>query len=108
MDDPLAIYLQDHLAGAVHAIELVERIRDQHSHRPLGKFAADLLVDIKKDRETLLEVARKLGTSSSEMKDMTAWAGEKISRLKLRETCSASLGTYEALELLQLGIHGKW
>jgi hypothetical protein len=39
MSDPLATYLRDHLAGSVHAIELVEAIRDQHSDQPLARFA---------------------------------------------------------------------
>jgi hypothetical protein len=53
MSDPLATYLHDHLAGAVHAIALVEAIRDQHSEQPLGRFAANLLIEIKEDSDVL-------------------------------------------------------
>ena len=40
MNDPLATYLHDHLASAVHAIDLLEAIRDEHVSEPLGEFAA--------------------------------------------------------------------
>ena len=43
MSDPLATYLHDHLAGAVHAIDLLESMRKQHMDEPLGRFAARLL-----------------------------------------------------------------
>ena len=108
MDDPLITYLQDHLAGASHGIELAEGIRDRHSEDPLGQVASELLSEIKQDRETLLSVAERLGASSSGVKNTAAWVSEKLSRLKLRERHSHVLGTFESLELLQLGIHGKW
>jgi hypothetical protein len=57
MSDSLGIYLQDHLAGAAYAIDLVEFMRDQHQGDELGQFAATLLVDIKADRDTLQQLA---------------------------------------------------
>lgn len=39
---------------------------------------------------------------------MGAWLEEKVSRVKLRKLNENSIGTLEALEFLQLGIHGKW
>jgi len=107
MSDPLATYLHDHLAGAVHAIDLLEAIRDQYAGEPLGQFAARLLVDIEADRDVLRGLAERTGVGSSGMKEMTAWVGEKVSRLKLRRGASNGLGTFEALEFLELGIHGK-
>ena len=108
MDDPLVTYLEDHLAGAVHAIELVETIRERHPNEPLGQFAQDLMGEIQADRQVLLGLAERVGSSSSAAKDVAAWLGEKVSRLKLRQGHSNPLGTFEALEVLELGIHGKW
>jgi hypothetical protein len=108
MKNSLAIYLQDHLAGAVHAITLAEMIRDQHSGTPLGTFAAGLLDEIKSDRDVLNGIAKKVGTNESATKDLTAWFGEKLSQVKLTFGNTAELGTLEELELLELGIHGKW
>ena len=34
--DPLTTYLQDHLAGALHAIELLKAMRDHFSGEPSG------------------------------------------------------------------------
>jgi hypothetical protein len=56
MGDSLSAYLQDHLAGSVQAIELLEMIRDRNSGKPLAQFPADLLMEIKGYREALLEL----------------------------------------------------
>jgi hypothetical protein len=108
MSDSLSTYLQDHLAGAVHAIELLEAMRDRHKDQPLGQFAAALLVEIAADRDTLRMIADRAGSGSSGAKEATAWLAEKVSRLKLRHGSENPLSTLEALEFLELGIHGKW
>ena len=41
------------------------------------------------------------------MKEGTAWLSEKLSRMKLSHGDPMGLGTFEALEFLALGIHGK-
>jgi hypothetical protein len=107
MTNPLATYLHDHFVGSVHAIELLEFLHEQHSSDQLGQFAAELLVEIKADREVLENLAERVGAGSSLVKELTAWFGEKITRLKLKRDESV-LGTFEALEFLELGIHGKW
>jgi hypothetical protein len=107
MGDPLATYLHDHLAGAAYAIDLVEFMRDQHKGNDLGEFAARLLVDIKTDRDVLRQLAERAGAGSSTLKEVTAWLGEKGSRLKLRHEARDGLGIFEALEFLELGIYGK-
>lgn len=107
MSDPLATYLHDHLAGSVHAVSLLEFIRDQHEREPLGRFASGLLVEIEADREVLKQLADRAGVGSSDLKEFAAWLSEKVARLKLRQG-GDGLGTFEALEFLELGIHGKW
>jgi len=107
MSDSLAIYLQDHLAGAAYAIDLVEFMRDQHKNDELGQFAATLLLDIKADRDVLQQVIVRVGSGSSVVKELTAWLGEKVSRTKLRHEAGDGLGLFESLEFLSLGITGK-
>ncbi len=107
MNDSLSIYLQDHLAGAASAIDLVEFIREEHKSDELGQFAERLLVDIKADQGALKQLAERAGARSSTIKELTAWFGEKVSRLKLRHEAGDALGTFEALEFLALGIRGK-
>jgi len=107
MSDSLAIYLQDHLAGAAYAIDLVEFMRDQHKNDELGQFAASLLLDIKADRDVLQQVIVRVGSGSSVVKELTGWLGEKVSRTKLRHEAGDGLGLFESLEFLSLGITGK-
>lgn len=45
MSDSLATYLQDHLAGAAYAIDVVEFMRDKHKDQEMGQFASTLLVE---------------------------------------------------------------
>jgi|SRR5271154_4456016 len=108
MSDPLATYLQDHLGGATHAVELVEAMRDHYKGAALGEFAASLLVDIEADREVLRKLAERVGAGSSGMKELAGWLSEKVARLKMDHGDATGLGTFEALEFLELGIQGKW
>jgi hypothetical protein len=107
MNDPLATYLEDHLAGATYAIELLEAIRDQYAGDPLGQFAACMLVEVAADQATLKELAQRIGAQSSGLKGLAAWVAEKASRLKLKSGAFDGLGVFEALEFLALGILGK-
>src|SRR5712671_3219282 len=66
MGDPLATYLHDHLAGSVHAVSLLEFIRDQHEREPLGRFASGLLAEIEADRHVLQGLADRAGAGSSD------------------------------------------
>ena len=83
-------------------------MRDQHKGNDLGEFATRLLVDIKADRDILRQLAERAGAGSSTLKELTAWLGEEVSRLKLRHGTGDGLGIFEALEFLELGIHGKF
>lgn len=108
MSDPLTTYLQDHLAGSIHAIELFKTMCDDHAGEPLGEFASNLLVEIESDRDVLARLTESLGGSVGGPKEWSAWLAEKVSRLKLKHGSGNDLGTFEALEFLVLGIHGKW
>lgn len=107
MSDPLATYVEDHLAGAAYAIDLLGAIRDQHAGEPVGQFAAGMLVEVEADNGVLEKLAERIGAGSSGLKGLSAWVAEKVSRLKLRRGASDGLGTFEALEFLALGIQGK-
>jgi hypothetical protein len=104
MPDPLSTYLADHLAGSVHAIDLLRRMRDAHRDDSLGFFAEGMLAEIEADRAVLQDLAVTVGSGSSGLKEVTAWVTEKVSRLKLGED---DFGTFSSLEFLLLGIHGK-
>ena len=99
MSAPLGTYINDHLAGSAFAIDLVEFIRDIYERQELGQFAAWLLVEIDADREVLKRLAEQ---------ELTAWIAEKVSRLKLGHDANGGLSLFEALEFLEIGIHGKF
>jgi hypothetical protein len=107
MSEPLTTYLQDHLGGAEHAIDLVRHLRDEHPAQPLGAFASQILREIEADRETLRNLCEKLGARPDPVKEVTGWLSEKISRLKLKTGIGDQLGIFEALEFLELGVRGK-
>ena len=93
MGDALTTYLQDHLAGALHAIELLKAMRDHHAAEPLGQFAAQLLVEIEADRNVLAGLIEGTGTAPGGVKEWGAWLAEKVSRLKLKHGSAEGLGT---------------
>jgi hypothetical protein len=107
-NDALPTYLQDHLAGALHAIELLRAMRNHFSEEPLGQFADQMLAEVEADREVLARLTERLGGTPGGMKEWGAWLVEKVSRLKLKHGSNDGLGTFEALEFLVIGIHGKW
>ncbi|HEY7139630.1 MAG TPA: hypothetical protein VIE44_06015 [Methylomirabilota bacterium] len=105
--ESLSVYLQDHLAGAAVAIEILEALRDEHPGEALGQLARALLVEIEENRTTLEALAERVGPGSCVLKETTAWLGAKLARFRLGRALSADLGTLEALETLGLGILGK-
>ena len=108
MED-LSDYLNDHLAGSVGALELLDRLIDTYKGKPLERFFADLRNEIEADQKTLKELIAKLGTKESAVRKAGAWVMEKFSRgkIQLSEKGEEEIGLFLALEGLALGIHGK-
>ena len=102
----LDIYLNDHLAGSVAAIELLEKVIAHHSEDRFGKIFRDWRNDIQADQETLRNLIRKLGAEESAIRKAGAWMAEKFSRIKIGDL-DDSAGLLQALEALALGITGK-
>jgi hypothetical protein len=107
MEDTLATYLKDHMAGAQFAMSLLQHLSESHADEPLGDFAANLLRQIESDFEVLQTIAGKFDANSNPLKQAAAWFAEKASQLKLRCTKDNPLGTFEAIEFLALGVLGK-
>jgi hypothetical protein len=99
--------LHDHLAGAKHAIELVQAMGDEFKGKPLGTFAASILTEIEADKDILAQLAEHVGSGSSHVKEAAAWLSEKVARLKMGRDPKDLLGMFEALEFLELGIMGN-
>jgi len=108
MSEALAVYLHDHLAGASMAIDLLESMCKEHAGRPLGQFVERLQIEVQADRDVLQGLAERIGAGSNAFKNLAAWMSERVSRVKLGGQNESGLKTFEALEFLMLGIHGKW
>ncbi|HEY7574219.1 MAG TPA: hypothetical protein VIB08_03600 [Thermoanaerobaculia bacterium] len=106
-DDPLHLYLEDHLAGAESAIALLRRLRDEHSALPLGRFASEMLLQVEEDHRTLEDFARRVADGPHPVKNAVAKLAEKVSRPKLSHRTSGPIGVLESLEFLALGVWGK-
>jgi hypothetical protein len=106
---PLLTYLKDHAAGAEAACGLLERLADRYAEEPLGTFFLGLLTEIRADRQTLLVLIDEIGGGGGTIKSLGGRLAEKFSRLKLQlgDSGTDSLGLFEALEVLGLGILGK-
>jgi hypothetical protein len=105
----LTEYLNDHLAGSVGALELLDRLIETYDGKPLERFFRDLRDDIQHDQAQLQELIAKLGIEESAVRKAGAWFIEKLSRPKidLGEGGKVEVGLFLALEALVLGITGK-
>ncbi len=105
----LAIYLNDHLAGATAGRELARRAASSNADSDYGAFLAGLATQIDEDRESLLELMRSLDVGADRVKVVGGWAAEKVGRLKLngRLLGYSPLSRLLELEGLTLGVRGK-
>jgi hypothetical protein len=109
MNEFLAIYLNDHYAGSVGAIELVKRARKEHAGTELGRFLAELVPQIETDRQVLRQIMAAAGAKPHIYKYGLAWLAEKAGRLKPngRVIRRSPLSPLVELEALETGITGK-
>jgi hypothetical protein len=107
--EELTKYLNDHLAGSVGALELLDRLTAACEGKPLANFFQKLRADVHQDQEQLKELIQKLGAEESAVRKAGAWIAEKLSRAKieLSESSKGDTGLFLALEALILGITGK-
>ena len=102
----LHTYLNDHLAGSVAAIELLDNLIEHHSEDRFGKFFSALRDDIHADQEKLRDSIRKAGGKESALRKAAGWVSEKFGRAKIGDA-NDSAELLQALEGLALGITGK-
>lgn len=105
----LAIYLQDHYAGAIAGSALFHRVADSHSDPQVRKAIADLAAQVEKDRLELDGIMASLEVPHSRPKESIAWAAEKAGRLKPNGAVlrRSPLTDVVELEALSLAVEGK-
>lgn len=84
MGELLAIYLNDHLAGATLGVELARRLRSSNQGDPeMGRPLARICSEIEADRDTLVQLMEQLEVGRDQLKPALAKAAERLGRLKL-------------------------
>jgi hypothetical protein len=109
VNDDISTYLNDHLAGSVAAIELIDDLVNASADASLKQFLADLKRDIESDQKVLEQLIARAGQSEGAVRKATAWLSEKAARAKFKIAGEdfGGLGLVQALETLALGIRGK-
>jgi hypothetical protein len=105
-EEALRTYLQDHVAGAQHAVQLLEALNELYAATSMGHFAVNLLQRVEQDLAVLKRLATNAGAEGFELKEVAGWLGDKLGRMKLAPL-GKRFNTFEALEFLSLGILGK-
>ena len=105
----LATYLNDHLAGSVVAIELLDHLRQLAKGPEQERLFTVLQSEIEEDQKVLQGLLRGVGGKESRVRKAAAWLTEKVgeAKLKLDDSGGGELRLLEALETLELGILGK-
>ena len=102
-------YLNDHLAGSISALEIIDHWAEAHKGEPLGSFFVQTEKEIKADQQTFRDIMRTLRVKESNVRKAGAWAAEKVGRARLIIAGNepGSLGLVLTLEGLIMGITGK-
>ena len=85
-NEHIATYLNDHLAGSVVALELLEHLEGAHADTPLADFFSNLRSEIAADREELESLIGRLHISQSRTRKASACS---LSIAKRRAWCSS-------------------
>jgi hypothetical protein len=107
--DALSTYLNDHLAGATAALQLLDHLMEHAEHAGEERFFRGLRDEIAEDRAELERLLHRLGGEASGLRAAGGWLAERIGRIKLAfdDPARGTLQRLEALETLALGIQGK-
>jgi predicted DNA-binding ribbon-helix-helix protein len=105
----LAIYLNDHYAGAIGALEVARRSRGSNTTPPLSVDLDRLIAELTDDRRALEQVMSLLGVARSGFKSTAAYLAEKAGRAKLNGqlTGYSPLSRVVELEGLALAVAHK-
>jgi hypothetical protein len=108
-NESLATYLNDHLAGSVVALELLDHLEKDGAGTAQASTLAGVHAEIVADRQELEAFMAQRGIAVSTPRKATGWLVEKLSEIKLHldDAGNGTLRRLEALETISLGIAGK-
>ncbi len=79
----LGTYVNDHLAGSVAALELLDHMISANAGTPRGQFFIELRQEIEQDQAALRDLLEQLDFRENPMRKAVAWFSEKFARAKL-------------------------
>jgi hypothetical protein len=105
----LAIYLNDHLAGATAGDRLLRRAAREHRDDAIGAELGRLAQEVAQDRRTLMRIMTDLGAPVSRLRVGLGRLAETAGRVKLngRVLSRSPLSDLLEVEAMQLGVEGK-
>lgn len=105
----LATYLNDHMAGAHAALDLLDQLASSHAGTPIENLARGLHADIEADRAELETLMGRLEIDQSKVRAGIGWLGSQLAQIKLRlaDPSGGPFRLLETCEALSLGIEGK-
>jgi len=106
----LAIYLNDHLAGATAGVTLARRAaRSAHASRDARETLHWIAEQVAEDRSALRKIMRRLDVPERSYKVRLGWIAERAGRLKMNGHLvrRSPLSSLLELEALRVAIEGK-
>jgi hypothetical protein len=105
----LAVYLKDHLAGSQAGLEILEHIEAEHGVGRIAEITSRIRREIEGERTVLTKLLAELDASTSVPRRVAGWMSEKALELKLiaDDPGNGALRLFEAVEAIELGVHGK-
>jgi hypothetical protein len=107
--ESLRTYLNDHLAGSVAGLELLDHLIKLHQQSDREGLYRRLRAEIEEDQKVLQNILEQVGGRESRLRKAAAWMSEKLgeAKLVLDDPGDRQLRVLEGLETLGLGIQGK-
>src|SRR4051812_13012946 len=107
--DPLAVYLNDHLAASVAALNLMEELAEHERGRPLEHKLLALRSEVSEEQQMVRELLERIDAGESRLKQAAAWITEKVGqgKLAISTRIHPALATLQGLEAIALGLEGK-
>ena len=113
MEQPLAIYLRNHEAGAMAGRDLFRRTAANQHDRPYAAELAELAAEVEEDFQALHEIMRAARVTPDLVLGLAMRLGERVGRLKpnghlLRRAPLSDLIEVEALVVAVRGKAAGW
>ena len=105
----ITTYLNDHLAGSIAAVALLEDLIERYSGQPLESFFVELRREVKADQDLLRKLLGDAEEKESFVRKFLAWMAAKLAGTKFNFAGEeiGGVGLVQAFETLSMGIRGK-